>query len=195
MSNVYVRQWNPKPATLIDIGRPLTRFIPCRTFLLDPPSRKYARADIGVMLQIEQNINDMFTTGLACGRYISKNNCGLCRDMKMLPKIAMFAIHDALTELINSIKTKRYLISHDQPVLVVSGCFHEELKQMHFTKPCTQRIRTIVVKILNILLEIRNLLDNLWNECHCFLRVHECLKSLDPPEHMYSSSSEALTDS
>ena len=36
----------------------------------------------------------------------------------------------------------------------------KKLEQMHFTKPC-EGIHTVVVKILNVLLEIRNLLDNL----------------------------------
>jgi hypothetical protein len=90
-------------------------------------------------------MNDTFTTGSVCGTCISKYNYGRCGDMKTLFKTAMSATHEASTEHISGIKTKMYLISHDRPPVVVSVRLHEELKDMHFTKPC-QGIHTIVVK-------------------------------------------------
>jgi hypothetical protein len=106
-------------------------------------------------------MNDMFTTGSACSTCISKNNYGLYRDMKTLFKTATSATHEASTEHISGIKTKRYLVSHDRPPVVVSVRLHKELKDMHFTKPC-QSIHTIVVEILNVLLEILNAITNLF---------------------------------
>jgi hypothetical protein len=112
-----------------------------------------------VIRGIERNMNDMLTTGSACGTCISKYNCSRCGDMKMLFKTATSATHEASIEHISGIKTKIYLVSHDRPPAVISVCLHEELKDMHFTKPC-QGIHTIVVEILHVLLEICNLLDN-----------------------------------
>jgi hypothetical protein len=129
---------------------------------------------IEVMLGIEQDMSKMFITGTESVTCISNENKALYRELMRLFKIAASAIQKAWTEHINGLKIKRYLESHDWPSTVVSICLHKELKQMNLTKPF-QGICTIMVEILNVLLEIRNLLNNLWNEHHGFLRIHKGL--------------------